>query len=201
MYTIFINNKPVIFSQKILSDGYSNFEAENFTEIIIEDLINGSLMSLNKTGVIIYCEDENYAWKKFSDNFKLIEAAGGLVWNDKDQLLLIYRNGKWDLPKGKIEKGESTEEASLREVCEETGVCDLEIDKKLSETYHTYTTSKKNILKKTYWFVMHCKSFTGFNVQAEEGIENAVWMTKAEVEEAMQNTYASVSDLLKKVYA
>ena len=95
-------------------------------------------------------------WIDFCSKYKVIEAAGGLVFNEKNKILMIFRNGKWDLPKGKIELGESIEDAAIREVEEECGIDNLKIDNKLINTYHTYNLNGFNILKKT-WFRLHLK--------------------------------------------
>src|SRR6185295_2085187 len=85
---------------------------------------------------IIFSDDDKTLWKKFCKQFTIIEAAGGLVLNTKKELLMIFRLNRWDLPKGKIEKNEEPSAAALREVCEETGVCDCEIIGELNSTYH-----------------------------------------------------------------
>ena len=144
---------------------------------------------------VVTIEENN--WKFFCKNYKIVEAAGGLVLNQKRELLMIYRHEKWDLPKGKIENGERPNEAALREVCEETGVCNCTIIKEAPITFHTYTYKEKNILKKTFWFEMECKSFSGFKLQDEEGIESAEWINRKKIDFALKNTYASINELIE----
>lgn len=122
--------------------------------------------------------------------YKVIEAAGGIVKKD-DKVLMIFRLGKWDLPKGKIEKKESAEEGALREVTEECSV-KVRIVSKICHTWHTYTRNKKKFLKKTYWYLMECLDDTEMKPQAEEDIEEVKWMTDTEAKHALYNSYYSI---------
>lgn len=133
----------------------------------------------------------------FSSLFRVIEAAGGLVNNGKDQWLFIFRNGKWDLPKGKIEKGEGIKTAAIREVQEECGIDKLSIIKKLSPTYHIYSIEKKEILKCTYWFEMLCKDNSKLVPQLEEGITEVKWIDLDNLKQVYDNTFESVKEVLK----
>ncbi|MFI5220661.1 MAG: NUDIX hydrolase, partial [Bacteroidia bacterium] len=157
MYRVFINNKLLILtsdaSDKIPGSDKNKFILYN-NHSQIDDAID-ILYSANKIEKIVICaDDEKKLWKTFSMNFILLEAAGGAVFNTKNEMLMIWRHEKWDLPKGKIEMNEAPPEAALREVCEETGVCNAQIISELPPTYHTYIKNKKHILKKTYWFKM-----------------------------------------------
>ena len=136
-------------------------------------------------------------WESFCANYMLIEAAGGLIYNAKDQLLMIFRNGKWDLPKGKLEIGENIEQCAIREVEEECGILGLTITQQLEETYHTYELNKKEILKCTYWFKMK-SSFKGdFKPQINEGITAVNWVDKEDVSERLENSFGNIVELLK----
>ena len=134
--------------------------------------------------------------KVFFKNFTFIEAAGGIVQNDNKELLFIYRLGKWDLPKGKIEKGEKPEECALREVAEETGVKDLFPGKKIGETYHAYDEFGKHFLKVSHWFYMTCPK-QDLKPQTEENITEAKWINTREIKEPMKNTYSTIKDILR----
>ena len=137
-------------------------------------------------------------FRYFSGLFKTIEAAGGLVKNEKGEYLFILRNGKWDLPKGKIEKGEGIKVAALREVEEECGISGLSITKELLTTYHTYIAEGKAILKPTYWFEMNCDNPSAPLVpQLEEGITDAQWMATKKLTEVFSNTFESVKEVLE----
>jgi len=136
-------------------------------------------------------------WESFCANYMLIEAAGGLVYNDKNQLLMIFRNGKWDLPKGKMEVGENTEQCAIREVEEECGVSGLIITQQLQKTYHTYEINGQKILKCTYWFEMN-SSFKGNLVpQIKEGITAVVWVDKQDIAEKLENSFGNIIELFK----
>ena len=136
-------------------------------------------------------------WESFCANYVLIEAAGGLVYNDKNQLLMIFRNGKWDLPKGKLEIGENIEQCAIREVEEECGVSGLIITQQLQKTYHTYEINGQKILKCTYWFEMQ-SSFKGNLIpQTEEGITAVVWVDKQVISEKLENSFGNIVELLK----
>jgi len=136
-------------------------------------------------------------WESFCANYVLIEAAGGLVYNDTNQLLMIFRNGKWDLPKGKLEVGENIEQCAIREVEEECGVSELLITQQLQETYHTYEINGQKILKRTYWFEMKT-SFKGDLVpQTKERITEAVWVDKEDIAEKLENSFGNIAELFK----
>ena len=134
--------------------------------------------------------------KIFCSFFRIIEAAGGVVKNEKDEILVIFRNGKWDLPKGKIEKDrESTTEAAVREVKEETGLRKVSIGKKLMTTHHLYFRKDRMVLKPTQWFEMFADSSSRFKPDKKENITLVKWVNKKEMGEILSNTYASLKDL------
>ena len=116
--------------------------------------------------------------------------------NSQNKMLMILRNSKWDLPKGKLEEGESIQECAIREVEEETGVQDLIIKSKLIDTYHTYKINKINILKKTYWFMMTTDFRENFSPQKSEGIYKVEWCEKKNVIIRLENSYQSLKDVI-----
>src|SRR5690554_4847252 len=133
MYKVFVNNKPLTFNLK-RSDSERNIPFNEISDFHIAiDLLYHRTKSVN-----IYSHDIETVWQKFKKEFKHIEAAGGVVFNNSGKLLWIYRLDKWDLPKGKIESGESIEQAAVREVEEECGISNLEIIKQIPTTYHMY---------------------------------------------------------------
>lgn len=132
-----------------------------------------------------------------TSKFKIVEAAGGLVRNEKGDYLFIFRNEKWDLPKGKLEKGESIEECAVREVAEECGIQPPSLGKKLVTTYHTYEHKGKKILKPTYWFEMLSNGEEQLIPQLEEGITEVRWVNPNQLEDILANTYPSILDVLK----
>lgn len=139
----------------------------------------------------------NELWKGFKSLFKIIEAAGGMVRNPKGQILFIFRNGKWDLPKGKIEKGERLREAAIREVQEECGIKNkLTIIRELPPTCHIYVLNGERILKKTHWFEMLSLGDEDLKPQTEEGITDVQWLDGEGVKQALENTYPSIQEVM-----
>ena len=149
---------------------------------------------------VLWNKDLDQLKKVFFKHFIQIEAAGGIVQNNKKELLFIYRLGKWDLPKGKMEKGEKPDECALREVEEETGVTDLKLKKKVGETYHTYDEFGKHILKTTYWYYMTCPVAQKLVPQTEEDITETKWVSTKDIKEPVANTYPSIKDILGKFF-
>ncbi len=129
------------------------------------------------------------------DQFKIVRAAGGLVIKD-EKILMIYRMGVWDLPKGKLEKKERVKEGALREVEEECNIT-VEILEKLPKTWHSYAFKGKKILKKTSWYLMSCSDDSLMKPQAEEFIEKVSWMTPEEVLEVLPKAYTSIAFIMK----
>lgn len=148
--------------------------------------------------VMVFSDDLDRLWNDFQDVYRLIEAAGGVVINPKQEILLIHRRGYWDLPKGKIDPGETPEEAALREVEEETGLGNLTLDAYLADTWHTYNLKDKRILKKTYWYTMN-SPLDPLTPQTEEDIESAVWCNREEIQKVSDETYGNIRDILQKV--
>lgn len=137
-------------------------------------------------------------WQNFFSFYKLIEAAGGLVSNADCDWLFIHRNGMWDLPKGKLETGESIEECAVREVAEECGIVEPTIIKPLTPTFHTYELNAKRILKKTYWYVMKSDDNSELIPQTEEGISEVKWVTTAEAKELAEHSFGSIQEVIKE---
>ena len=180
-----------------------NSTLENFEIIDYQSVksLKGSYHSfLKKTGLVNFTfvgGNEIDLWKSFQQLFKPIEAAGGLVFNQEGKLLMIYRLDTWDLPKGKIEKGESVKSAAVREVVEECGIGNLEITKDLGVTYHAYELKQEWILKTTHWFEMKYHGDSSKLVpQLEENITQAEWLDKQGVSNALENTYPLIKEII-----
>ena len=123
-------------------------------------------------------------------------AGGGKAYNDEGNILFIYRNDKWDLPKGKVEGNEPIEKTAIREVTEETGVGGLEITKPLETTYHIFKRNGRHKIKVTYWFEMKTAFKGDLFAQEEEGITKVEWLNKAQIKEALKNSYANIRGLI-----
>ena len=168
-----------------------------------EDIVSGyqNMMSQDRYfKIYFYNKKKSILTDDFFSMFQMINAAGGLVKNQEEKWLFIFRNNKWDLPKGKIEKGETVEDAAIREVQEECGIGTLSIVKKLPSTYHTYSLGKKDILKCTYWFEMECKEGDKLIPQTEEGITDVKWFDKKDLKKVCKNTYESIKEVIKSIH-
>jgi 8-oxo-dGTP pyrophosphatase MutT (NUDIX family) len=128
---------------------------------------------------------------------KIIQAGGGLVENEKGEFLFMFRRGKWDLPKGKLDSGESLESCALREVKEETGIRDLEIKQFLIVTQHTYQERGMTLIKETHWWLMKANSQQPLIPQAEEDITLLKWFGALEMPAVLGNTYPNIFEVLK----
>lgn len=191
MYKVFIKESLLILSDKPAEEGM-NYLGEAQLDNLIKSMLEG-----DRREVYLYTKNLGEVWSNFKARFKIIEAAGGAVINPNGQILMIYRLGKWDLPKGKIEFGEPKEMAAVREVEEETGVQKPEIVGVLPTTYHVYELEGKRILKRTYWYTMAIAADFDFLVpQLEESILDAVWCDRREVEENLKNTYGNIALVL-----
>jgi ADP-ribose pyrophosphatase YjhB (NUDIX family) len=157
------------------------------------------IKELNTTsleGVYLIGKNEKKLLKKFLKKLPNIIAGGGKVLNSKREILFIYRNDKWDLPKGKAEGKESIEETSLREVEEETNVTGLKIVKPLETTYHIFKRNGRHKIKITYWFEMVSDYDGKLEPQQEEGITKVVWLNPQQTVKAMENSYANIRTLV-----
>ena len=135
-------------------------------------------------------------WNDLISEYKVIEAAGGLVIDAKNNILMIFRNDKWDLPKGKLEIDESIEYCAIREVMEECGIDGLQIQNKISVTYHTYIQNNEKILKKTHWFLMITQSNNSLTPQIKEGITKVKWCNDEMVYQNLKNSYGIIIDVI-----
>ncbi len=148
---------------------------------------------------ILLDKDLSKLKKAFYKHFTLITAAGGVVSDSKDNILMIFRRGKWDLPKGKLDKGETIEECAVREVEEETGVKEITLGEKITTTYHTYSEYGKHILKESHWYKMKCNDHQKVVPQTEEDITDIKWVKKSDLKNYISNTYQTILDVLSKV--
>jgi len=146
-------------------------------------------------GIYFYSDLEKLKHALFK-KFTIISAAGGLTLNDEGRILMIFRRGKWDLPKGKVEEGEPIEACALRETQEETGLKKLIVKKHLITTYHTYIESGKPVLKDTHWYLMSAPGKQALEPQTEEQITNIEWADTQDLSKYLANTYLLIGDVL-----
>lgn len=148
--------------------------------------------------VWLVCKDVDESWKTFCSQFELVRAAGGLVANSKEELLFIFRHGKWDLPKGKIEVGEKDEDAAVREVEEECSLFGLELGNLLCTTWHTYIQEGVPMIKPTLWYLMKYPGSDVPKPQEIEGITEIQWFPPGDLKTITRNTYPSVIDVIEE---
>ncbi|RZK82008.1 MAG: NUDIX domain-containing protein [Pedobacter sp.] len=187
--TLFISDKLPTQLKKIQQLDKSDFHLPTFQKNIGKG---------NDTDYILLDADPERLFKKLKKSCQLIKAAGGLVKNAKGNYLFIYRNKKWDLPKGKVEKGEKMNDAGVREVEEECGVKILTNEGKICKTYHVYALNNKLVLKKTNWYGMTVKGEPKLIPQKEEGITKAVWLGVDEVKPVLRNTFPSIIQVMEE---
>lgn len=147
----------------------------------------------------VLCSDAKAFFKKVLRSVPVIEAAGGLAKNERKEYLFIFRNGKWDLPKGKIEKDEKVKEAAIREVEEECGIEVKKLGKKICKTYHAYIYKGEVVLKRSYWFRMKCVGQDKVKPQKEEGITDVRWFTREKTDIITRNTFPSILQVMEEV--
>lgn len=193
MYKVFVNDKPIILTTKVKKE--KHFKNYLMSTVNIGKVIR-ELNSTNLEGVHIIGKNEDKLLKSFLKKLPNVIAGGGKVFNEKGEVLFIYRNDKWDLPKGKIEGDESIEETSIREVEEETKVNGLKIVKPLETTYHIFKRNGRLQLKITYWFEMTSNYKGVLEPQEEEGITKVEWLNPKQIKKAMENSYANIKLLV-----
>ncbi len=203
MHKAFINDKQLIFENV-----YSKMDNENEQLTILSEAkydLPAVLKMINEPGIsgIIYlCASPDQAWNDFVAMFTLVEAAGGIVKNESDEVLVIFRKKKWDLPKGKLDYDETPGQAAVREVKEECGIQNLELGSFLMKTFHTYLEKNKSILKKTHWFSMYGMDDEELIPETEEDIEEVRWMDRGKIQKKVfSNTYASIKEVLENYFS
>lgn len=194
MYKVFVNELPLILTNKLSETANGAYFLLN------KDSIQIAIKSLRKNKLneaYIYHPNHEEILKKFAKEIPLIVAAGGVVTNDEGKVLFIYRNDKWDLPKGKVDKGESIEDCALREVMEETGVKNLRIENFLRTTYHVFKNNGINTLKQVHWYAMRTDFKGKLKPEKKEGIIKAKWKGPQKIQEALQNSYVNIKILFE----
>ena len=194
MYKVFVNDKPLFLTNEVQKE--TDFQLFLLESVDIKKLIV-KIFQNKIQKAFLYHPDEKLIMKTLKAKIPLVKAGGGLVYNKKGEVLFIFRNGKWDLPKGGTEKNETIEETAMREVEEETGVNGLSIVKKLPKTYHVFKRNGRYKLKQTYWFEMK-SDFEGTpEGQIEEGIEKVAWIKPKDIPTILDNSYENIKLLFE----
>ena len=197
---IFVNESPIYITDELSTELRKKSNDNNVlfitdeNEIIIDPIL--AALKTDKKEVIILVDKIEKAKALFLTHLTIIEAAGGIVQNEKKEILFIFRRGKWDLPKGKIENNETPEISAAREIEEETGVTNLILKRKIGETYHIYEENKAMILKTSHWFYFLSNEQQDIKAQTEEDITKVKWIHTRNIKEPMTNTYQNIKDIL-----
>src|SRR6185437_8317249 len=196
-YKIFINETQLVIAGKdYIPVNEAYIEQEIDFEKDIPGFINKVFDGKYSSEILVRVDSVDDMVGKVRKKLVLVVAAGGLVWNLDNELLMIFRRGKGDLPKGKLDKGENLETAAIREVMEETGTTGLKITQKARMMDYIYRNKSGVFLKEIHWYEMHTDNKTALVPQTKEGITKAEWVPKTEIAEKMENTYASVRELM-----
>ena len=189
MYKVFVNNGILKIVNKLEPnfDLVVNYKGEIQLLSLVELLEN----NIHKE-ILILVEDTGRVLDDFAKISNIRVAAGGKVKNPQDEVLFIYRDGVWDLPKGFVEKGEKKKEGAVREVEEETGVTGLEIANKEKVTYHTYRYKGKLVLKISHWYSMTTNFSGKLTPQLNEGITKVEWLNETQINNALENTWENI---------
>ena len=199
---IYFGNKPLVLSNPITKPEtvfhpidkllvQTEFTSQKIKETIhalLHDDIDGCIFEYTHTDDLL---------EAFKAEMVVLPAGGGLVYTPQHTVLLIFRRGKWDLPKGKLDEGETMEECALREVQEETGLQNVGIQKPLTITWHTYQQDGQLILKESHWYLMQTPSEENLTPQLDEDIEVCKWVSIHELDNYLQNTHPSILDVFK----
>lgn len=194
MYTIYVGSKPIILT--------THYEEEEDSKVFLLKTVNlGKVIKLlNQTKlskVYLLGKHQEKLLKNFLKLLPNTIAGGGKVLNERGEILFIYRNDKWDLPKGKVEAEESIEIAAIREVEEETGVSNLKIVRPLDTTYHIFKRNGKHKIKVTYWYEMKTNYTGALFPQIQEGITRVEWLDENASKEALNQSYSNIKSLIE----
>lgn len=198
MYQIYINQTALIITETLdpaLSD-YQQIDSEGFEFCGFYKRFKGEPLPATYT---ILRKDPKQLFNEIKLSLKYIKAAGGLVRNEENKFLFIFRKGKWDLPKGKIDAGEKTKKAAVREVEEECGIKVTSLDDKLCKTYHVYEMGGQKILKKTTWYRMRADNQPKLTPQLAEDITDARWLAPGDFMMVKQNTFPLIRDVIGRI--
>jgi len=196
-YKVFFNDRTILLTTKpdssiiISANAVYKFDTRNNLKKFVNDFLSKD----NLKNVVIYGHNTIMIMKEFSSLFMNIDAAGGLVFNNTNEFIGIFRRGKNDLPKGKLEEGESIEECAVREVQEECGIKDVSIKEKITNTFHIYFIDDEPVLKQTHWFRMNTTD-KELTPQTEEDISKIFWVKAKEGSNFAEHAYPSVGDVL-----
>ncbi|TAE25237.1 MAG: NUDIX hydrolase [Cytophagales bacterium] len=220
---VFIDDRPIrlVHAKKATQfDNLTHYDqiVDARLEILKDESLRGHLLILNATptmlekvvylvqnvsltdlqSITLLCPDKEACEARFTGLFKVVKAAGGVVFNG-DKMLLMFRRKVWDLPKGKLDGGETSREGAAREVEEETG-CKVAVEDKICTTWHTYAMNGSRILKRTKWYRMRLLDDSKMAPQEDEDIEKLAWLDRKEAQLALTNSFSSIRYVMEQVY-
>lgn len=200
---VYFGPKPLYLTSEIteeiapFADDEATIVIREFNQARIRDIINSMQRPETKAGIFIY-ERPDDLLDALKEELFVIQAGGGLVYSEKDdEILLIFRRGKWDLPKGKLDPNEQIVNCALREVEEETGLQELTLKQLLCTTYHTYHQDEKFILKESFWFLMVTPREQVLTPQTEEDIEICEWVKTSKLAAYLDNSFPAIIDVIE----
>lgn len=198
---IYFNSKPLFLCDSIDSfiEPYVHHDDAVFIDELNPHTVKSMIHEMEQPQVhagVFYHHDLEELKKAFFKKFSLIVAAGGFVKNEKDEVLMIFRRGKWDLPKGKLDKGETLETCAVREVEEETGLKNVKLISSLTTTYHTFYQGTRHILKEAHWFGMKVGGEQDLKPQTEEDIDEIRWVSAPNIKTYLEKAYPLITDIV-----
>jgi 8-oxo-dGTP pyrophosphatase MutT (NUDIX family) len=199
---IYFNDRPLFLCDAMTPEitAYAHHDdavlIDEFSHPAVNSMIHEMRLEKIHAGIFVHSNLEELrkaVWKKFV----LVKAGGGLVRNGEGQYLFMLRRGIWDLPKGKLDPGETIEQCAVREVGEETGLQGVQLGAPLLVTYHTYDENGKHILKESHWFRMNAPDMKGLKPQQAEQITELRWVDEEAMKVLLRNTFPSVRDVIQ----
>ena len=198
MYKVFINERPLILADLHAREfpGIGGHNLRPWAPDQLSEAVDFLHNDAESDGALIRSAALNDVWSELKLGYRYIRAAGGLVQNGEGDWLFIHREGKWDLPKGKLEKGEKKRKCAVREVREECGLKKLSIEYKLGNTYHVFPGRRGFVLKRTTWYLMTAPHVPVLKPQIEEGIQEARWVNEGSLDMQWNDTFNNIRDVL-----
>jgi 8-oxo-dGTP pyrophosphatase MutT (NUDIX family) len=202
---IYFNDKPLFLCDAVDESiqPYIHHDDAIFIDELSSHTVKAMIHEMQEPKVhagVFYHPDLEELKKAFYKKFTIVQAGGGLVRNESKNILMIFRRGKWDLPKGKLDKKEKLEDCAIREVKEETGLQNVTLVSPLTTTYHTYHEAARFILKESHWYNMKASSDQRLIPQAEEQIQEIKWVKPEDLEKYFDNAFPSVVEVLKLAF-